>query len=433
LSTVDARDQTADVHEGRCARTRAVRVKALRHGQEARDGNVGVDETSRAACADRRKPNVLLLTSFLGIGGAEVVVRDLARHLDRHRFNVSVCCLKALGPAGLELAAEGVDISVLPKADLDRVDYFSALQLRRVLRDKRIDVVHSHTTHALVDAAVCRCLSRSVKVVHTFHFGNYPHQPGRTLLMEGIASRLVDRLVAVGEVQREWIQQTYRLSDRAISAVRNGVHVPQFLAGDPAFRRSICAQGKILVGTIAHLCPQKGLHDLLAVARRVRDVRTDVHFVVVGGGDLRGALERRRHDLGLDDAMTFTGLLTNAASRALPSFDIYVQTSRWEAMSISILEAMAAGKSVVSTNVGEVPHLIEEGAEGFLYNPGDVEGIASAILTLAQDRRLRRQTGEAAARKIAQRFTLDHMIRAYEEMYLDVLQSDQGRAVHALR
>jgi glycosyltransferase involved in cell wall biosynthesis len=408
----------------------SVRVSALARDRAVRHASVCVDE---ALSGDHRKANILLLTSVLGIGGAEIVIRDLARHLDRDRFNVSVCCLKALGLTGTELVAEGVDISVLPNTDPDRVDYFTALQLRRVLRDKQIDVVHSHTTHALVDAAVCRCLSRSVKVVHTFHFGNYPNQPGRTLLMEGVSSRFVDRLVAVGQVQREQIKQTYRLSDRAISAVRNGVHLPASPSGDPAFRRSIGAEGKLLVGTISHLCPQKGLHDLLSIARRVRDARNDVHFVLVGGGDLRGELEQHRHDLGLDRTVTLTGLLTHAASRALPSFDIYLQPSLWEAMSISILEAMAAGKSVVSTEVGEAPHLIEHGTDGFLYKPRDVEGMASAILMLAQDTLLRRMTGEAAARKVAQQFTVDHMTRAYEKVYLDVLHWDNSRPANAVR
>ena len=400
-----------------------------RDGQRAHGGEAARPVVS----GGRRKANLLLLTNTLGVGGAETVVGDLARSLDRDRFNVSVCCLKALGLTGTQLASEGVDISALGASDPDRVDYFSARQVRRVLRDKQIDVVHSHTTDALVDGAVCRALSRSVKFVHTFHFGNYPHQPGRVLLIERISSRFADRLVAVGEVQRAQIKETYRLADRAISAVHNGVRLPAAGAGDPAFRRSLGAEGKILVGTIAHLCPQKALHDLLSVARRVRDTRHDVHFVVVGGGDLRAELEQQRHDLGLDGTVTFAGVLTNAASRALPSFDVYFQPSLWEAMSISLLEAMAAGKSIVSTDVGEAPHLIEHGTDGFLCKPGDVEGMVSAILELAQDARLRSTTGEAAARKVARRYTVDHMTRAYEQLYLDVLQWDKSQPANVLR
>jgi len=218
-----------------------------------------------------------------------------------------------------------------------------------------------------------------------------------------------------------------------ITAVHNGVHMPVARGDAPTLRRSVGAEGKILVGTLAHLSAQKGLHDLLSAARRVRDARQDVHFVVVGGGDLQGELERHRHELGLDGAVTFAGVMKNAAADALPSFDIYFQPSHWEAMSISLLEAMAAGKSVVSTDVGEASHLIQHGTDGFLYKPHDVEGMAAALLLLAQDARLRNATGEAAARTVAQRFTVDRMTRAYEKLYMDVLQCDNREPANALR
>lgn len=378
----------------------------------------------RSAHARARKANILLLTGQLGIGGAEIVIRDLARTLDRRRFNVSVCCLKALGPTGMALAAEGIDVVVPPDVDPARVNYFSARQLWRVIREKRIDLVHSHTTHGLVDAAACRCLCRSVKVVHTFHFGNYPHCPARTRLMEAVSSRVVDGLVAVGEAQRERIKHTYRLADGAISTVHNGVGAAVSTGESAEFRRGLGADQKILVGTIAHLCPQKGLYDLLAVARRVRDRRQDLHFVVVGGGDLHSDLERRKQELDLGDTVTFTGLVTDAARRTLPAFDIYLHPSLWEAMSISVLEAMAAAKGIVATNVGESAYVLAHGVDGLLCEPGDIEGMAAAILTLAADPGLRKGLGSAAARTVAERLTVEHMTRAYEELYLNVLQWD---------
>ena len=364
-----------------------------------------------------RKVNVLLLTTGLGIGGAEIVVRDLARALDRTGFGVSICCLKVLGPIGRELQAEGIDISVLD-ANPDKSDYLSALKLRRLVRQKRVDVIHSHTTHSLTVAALCRCLTPGLRVVHTFHFGNYPHKPTKVLWMEHLFSRLVDRLVAVGEVQRGQIRSTYRLSGSAIETVRNGVQLPAPGAGDPTFRTRIGADGKVLVGTIATLIPQKGLQDLLAVARRVRDVRGDVHFVLIGEGDLRGDLERIRRERGLEETVTLTGWVANAASVALPSFDVYFQPSLWEAMSISILEAMAAGKPVVTTLVGEAPHLIDHGVDGFLFPPGDVGSMAATILDLAGDAGRRCALGDRASRKVAERFTVAHMARAHEQLYM---------------
>lgn len=369
------------------------------------------------------RANVLLVIERLGIGGAEVVIRDLARHVDRDRFNVAVCCLKELGPTGRVLASEGIDVSVLPNADPARVDYFTARHLWHVLRTKRIDLIHTHTTHALVDAAACRCLSRAVKVVHTFHFGNYPHHSPRTRMMEAVSSRLVDRLVAVGEVQRKVIRETYRLPESAIRTVRNGVHIPASNGGDPDFRRRIGAEGKVLVGTIAHLCPQKGLYDLLAVAQRVRELGLPVHFVVVGNGDLRADLERRQRELSLTDTVTFAGLVDEAATRVLPVFDIYFHPSLWEAMSVSVLEAMAAGKGIVTTDVGETPLVIDDGVEGLLCRPGDVAAMTAAVLRLVRDPFTRLALGAAARRRTSQGLTLGHMTRAYEQLYCETLRS----------
>ena len=364
--------------------------------------------------------HVMQLTNGLGIGGAEIVIRDLARNLDRHRFQVSICCLKTLGPIGRELAAEGVDIFTLPGAAADRPDYLSALTLRREIRRRRVDVVHGHTTHAMMDAAICRRLTRRLRTVHTFHFGNYPHKASRDLWMERICSRVPDRLIAVGEAQRQQILSTFRLQPSRVGVVRNGVQPPATDGGDPGFRSRIGAEGGILVGTIATLIPQKGLFDLLQAARRVRDVRDDVHFVVVGEGALRQELERARAELGLDETVTFTGWLTNAASLALPTFDIYCQPSLWEAMSISILEAMGAAKPVVTTAVGEAPHLVSEGIDGLLVPPRDVERLAAAILHLAANPAVRQAVGAAAARKVADGFSVGHMTREYERVYTEI-------------
>ncbi|MEZ5287595.1 MAG: glycosyltransferase [Vicinamibacterales bacterium] len=378
-------------------------------------------EPTESARADRRI-NVMLLTTGLGIGGAEIVVRDLARTLDPDRFDVSICCLRVLGPIGRELEAEGIDITVLPDAEHDRADYFAFVKLRRLLRAKRIDIVHSHTTNALNDGAVCRMLTPGVRLVHTFHFGNYPHRARKILWMERVFSRMADRLVAVGTVQREQVAAMLGTAPDRIEVVRNGVRLPTPGSGDPGFRARVGAEGRLLVGTLSTLIPQKGLHDLIAVARRVRDVRDDVRFVVVGEGDLRRELEQGVRDQGLEDTVLFSGWMTNAAALALPAFDIYFQPSLWEAMSISILEAMAAGKPVVSTLVGEAPHLIEPGVSGLLYQPRDVAGMAAGILDLARSPERRLALGEAAAAVVAGRFTVNHMTRAHERMYEDVLR-----------
>jgi len=116
-----------------------------------------------------------------------------------------------------------------------------------------------------------------------------------------------------------------------------------------------------------------------------------------------------------------TGWVTSAADVTLPSFDIFFQPSLWEAMSVVTLEAMANGKPVVATRVGEAPNVIENGVDGMLVDAKDIGGMAAALERLIVDPALRRTMGETARQTVERKLTVDHMTRAYERAYMDVL------------
>jgi len=260
-----------------------------------------------------------------------------------------------------------------------------------------------------------------LKLVHTFHYGNYPHRERKLMWLERIFSKLVNRLIAVGEMQRRQLIKLYGFTEQKIGMVRNGISTS--CHNEASFRARIGADNRILIGTIATFIEQKGLFDLLAVASHLRDSGDNALLVVVGDGPLRPKLERMRRELGLDDSVIFTGWVLNAAEEALPAFDIFFQPSLWEAMSIVILEAMAAGKAIVATRVGENPFIIEDKVDGLLVEPRNIEGMATALGRLIKDAKLRQRLGKEAERKSAQHFTTELMTRAYEDIYFEVLRS----------
>jgi len=364
-----------------------------------------------------RRIKVMLAIDGLGLGGAEMVVRDLARCLDRDRFEVCICCTRGLGGSiGEELLRDGFDVFVLPGQQHGRTDYLTALKFRQAIKERNVDVVHTHAMAALLDAGPCRMTMPGLKVVHTFHFGNYPHESWRYHIMEGLGARAVDKLIAVGWEQRRRIQAAYRLSDSGIGMIWNGVRLAAPKA-DESFRKKIGTGDRLLVGTIAKLIEQKGLDDLLTVARRCRDA--GMQFAIVGEGPLRGELEQRRSELGLEDTVVITGWIPNAAAQALPSFDVFFQPSRWEAMSIAILEAMANAKAIVATRVGDNAHVLEDRVSGLLVDSGDIDGMVDA-LTSTLDRERRCKLGHAARERFEEKFTLDQMIRRYENVYTEL-------------
>jgi len=365
--------------------------------------------------------NLLLVAASLDIGGAEVVIQRLIQAVDRNRFNLTICCIRGLGPIGEALSAEGFDIKVLAESAKHRHGYLAFLKLLRLIRRERIHVLHTHTTDALFDAALCRLLMPRVRLVHTFHFGNYPNRTRKELWLERIGAMLANCLVAVGEVQREQILATYGFGPKRLVVVRNGAITSDRQSGEE-FRRRIGVTNHILVGVTATMIGQKGLFDFLAVASRFRDQSNTVRFVIVGDGPLRPALEEKRRELGLEELVIFAGWMPNANEVALPAFDIFFQPSLWEAMSIALLEAMAAAKPVVATHVGEAPHMIEDGLDGYLVESRDLEHMATALRRLIDDPNLRSRLGEAAREKVSKSFSVERMTRSYEAIYQDMVQ-----------
>lgn len=363
-----------------------------------------------------RRIKVMLVIDGLGIGGAEMVVRDLALYLDRETFNVCICCTKGIGGAvGEELIRQGLDVFVLPKKKSERADYLTPFKLRRAVRQRGIDIVHSHGAPALFTVGPCKLLMPRLKVVHTIHYGNHPYESRRMHILECFFLRTVDHLIAVGHEQRRRIIETYRLPDKRINTIWNGIRLRP-----PAPRETLRVElgtgNRLLVGTIAKMIEQKGLDDLLTVARQCLDAGHAFQFVIVGDGPLRPMLEKRRRELGLEDTVIMPGWIPDAAVRALPAFDIFFQPSRWEAMSIAILEAMAHGTAIVATKVGDNRHVIEHGVSGLLVNPRDTESMFEALVQL-QDEKLRSALGTSALSRFELDFTRENMIGAYRSVF----------------
>lgn len=367
-----------------------------------------------------RKINLMIAVAGLNIGGLEVVIQKIAQTIDQRRFNLIICCMKACGSIGDSLAHEGFEIIVLGNQEKPRVRYLTTIKLLKLLRERKIDIIHTHTTDALFETVACKLVLPRVKLVHTFHFGNYPHITRRRKWMEAFSSRFTDCLVAVGNVQREQLCATYGFRRKPVRCVWNGVAIAAKRDGH-AFRKTVGAENHVLIGVTSTMIEQKGLFDFLKVARRFRDEGDRVRFVVVGEGHLREQLNAARRELGLEETVVFTGWMPHAAETAVPAFDIFFQPSLWEAMSIALLEAMAAGKPVVASRVGEAPYVVEDGQDGLLVDPGDIDGMTKALRRLVDDPGLRSRFGKAASEKATLRFTVEGMTRAYEEIYLGLM------------
>ena len=370
-----------------------------------------------------KKTKLMYYIGGLHHGGAERVVASLCRNLDADRYDLTVCWRSAIGKIGEDLKNEGFRLVGLPDVAIDTSPYKRFLALKKVMANLEIDIIHTHDRGSLADAAQCKLLGSRAKLAHTFHFGNYPNVKKSHLAMDRLFSRFANVLIAVGFEQAKAIRRALFLRSNALRIVYNGVEspspgeVPEILPED--LRQP---DRPTVIASISTLTEQKGLFDLLSAAALLREMRLDCVFVLAGDGPLRELLEQRVEDLNLTGMVRFLGWVPDAANALLPSIDIFCQSSHWEANSIVLLEAMAFGKPIVTTNVGESRHVIDDDRCGRIVPPRDPEKLAMALADLVRDREGAAILGQGARDKFEASYTIENMTREHDSVYEELLK-----------
>lgn len=373
-------------------------------------------------------PKILIVHSTLHIGGAEEVTANLCRHIDRQRYEIAVCYLKEKGVIGDKIAAEGTEVFGIPRRRDGKTDYFTALGLRKAIQARGINLLHTHDVHSLADSTACRLTLRKLRTIHTFHYGRYPHRDKPFRTIESACWRFIDAPVAVSQIQAENIRRLYRMPENRMHVLWNGVDYVG-AKSEPEFITEARQQGKTVIGCINTLIEQKGMFDLLETAAALKQTgRSDFVFLVAGDGPLREALIEQVHARGLQDQVRFLGWVQNAARVMMDHIDIFFQPSLWEAMSIVLLEAMAAGRAIVATKVGEAPRILESERHALLVDAKDITAMSRALSRVLDDQALRERMGSEARNCYTQQFTAAAMAERYMQLYDRLLEAKAGHA-----
>lgn len=297
---------------------------------------------------------------------------------------------------------------LFPLAAAGELDLGAAWRMSRLLRRLRPDIVHAHDAHALALAAAGVALagagrprlaaSRRVD----FHLHRNP--------LSRWKYRRVDRFLCASDAIRRMLIDDGVPAGRA-AVVHEGVDVDR-IAGLPALdvHRELGLPARApIVGNVAALVPHKGQQDLVDAAARVVAQVPDARFVIVGAGELHGALAAQIGRLGLERHVVLTGFRTDALA-LLKGFDVFVMSSVTEGLGTSVLDAMACGRAVVATRAGGIPESVVDGETGLLVSTRDPAALASAVLRLLRDANLRRALGEAGRARARARFSAARMV-----------------------
>ncbi len=372
-----------------------------------------------------RKLRVLEMIDRPFLGGGQRTVLLLAQNLDKKRFEVSVCS-GAPGPLVDTLRRSG--IPHLP-ATFSRKKFFPAVrEIRRILSENRIDILHTHGGVAGLFGRWAARRSPGPALVHTIHGIHYLHYRNPFarwgfVRLEKYLSRFTDAVVLVSEADLSSAGRRGLASPQKLILIRNGVD-PSTLkpAARPALlRKSLGLEpGRPVVGTVARLHRQKGIPYFLRAADLVRKSHPGAVFIIVGGGPWETKLKAQAARLGLAKNVLFLGERADVAA-LLSLFDIFVLPSLWEGLPYVLVEAAVLAKPIVATNIDGIREVVGDGENGLLVPAADPASLASAVRLLLEDPGLGRRLAVRARAQIPKDFTIRRMVQDTEQLYLKLI------------
>jgi glycosyltransferase involved in cell wall biosynthesis len=373
-----------------------------------------------------KRIRILEIINEATIGGGQAHVFSLATGLDKTVFDVCVACSNN-GPLVEDLRARGVRVVT---ADITRKPSLATLsKLRRIMRRHRIDIVHAHGGVAGLWgrlAALLEAIPARIYTLHGIHYLNYGNWVKRTVFvaLERVLSFCTDRIICVSEADRRAGLRAGCFTERRCKVILNGIPFPSLPA---RFNRRLkktelgIPHGAPVVGTVGRLHFQKGQRHLLEAASMVLKDIPNVRVLIVGEGPMRGELEALAENLGIRKSVHFAGARRDAAE-LLAVMDVFILSSEWEGLPLSLLEALALSRPVVAHAIDGVTEIVEHGRSGLLVPVGKTDALAGAVTRLLRDRGYAERLAARGRETVLARFGREKMVHATAELYLELFQ-----------
>lgn len=350
------------------------------------------------------------------------MVFNLISGLDKSRFTPLLGCLDGVGVLGKQL--EGAHVAVKHLSRQPGLDMGLFGRIVRLIRQEKIHLVHAHQYTAFFYASLAALSTGFRKILFTEHGRIYPDfvRPKRVAVNK-LVIPLIPPVVAVSRSVSESLRRYEKIHPKRIKIVVNGIDPEKFRnKGSGKALREVLGipRRDSIVAIIARLCDYKNHENLIRALSIAHRENPCITLLIVGDGPIREELETLTRCLDLGNKVIFTGVRQDIPD-ILHTADIAALCSYYEGTSITLLEAMAAGKPVIASRIAGNPDVVEDGKTGILVSPDDPEEIARAIIRLVNSPSLRDEMGNAGYQRCLKHYTLRRMVQEYETLYDQIL------------
>lgn len=379
----------------------------------------------------RRVAILFLVDQFTELGGGERVLLEIAQGLPSTDFQAYVVALRHdPDPCIWDLPC---NIRILHmRKTYGWAALRTALQLRRLIRELSIDIVHTFFETSDIFGLLVAKLSGVKAVVSSRRDMGILRTPKHNIAYR-LLSRYFSAVITVSEQVRQRVIALDRIKPSSVITIHNGVR-ENYLSRDPMFSLPAgLPPGARVVSTIANVQSWKGIDVFIRCAAEVHRIAPDVRFIVAGkfsDAGLAAQLRAMVTELQMDDCFHFLGPIHDVRG-LLHSSDVFCLLSRSEGFPNVVLEAMSCGAPVVATRVGGTPEAVDDGVSGWLVESEDHRAAAERVLLLLKDGAMHTRMAEAAMKRVRTRFTREAMLANHVAVYQRVLRSRQSQPISA--
>ncbi|VAX35110.1 hypothetical protein MNBD_UNCLBAC01-2080 [hydrothermal vent metagenome] len=362
--------------------------------------------------------NIILLSTHLNTGGITSYLLTLAKGLVQRGHQVHVITSGGnMEEVFLSLGVKVVNLNIRTKSELSPKLYKALWPLRKYIKENNIDVVHTHTRITQVMGSLVQRVTEC-SVVSTCH-GFF-----KTRLSRHIFPCWGQKTIAISSAVKKHLLEDFNVKKSQIELIESGIDLQKFLPVEEKkkgqLRKKLGLDGGSVLGIVARLSDVKGQDILVEAMSTVIKKFPTVKLLLVGEGKLEPLLREMVENLDLEDHVLFFPVV-DQAPEMLTVLDVFVNPSRQEGLGISVMEAQAVGLSVVASNVGGIPSLIEDGKTGVLVDSENSKILAEAIIDLLQHRDKQKKIGLAAREHALKNYSAEVMVDKILQVYQEVI------------
>lgn len=359
------------------------------------------------------------LITGLEVGGAENILLATLPRINDQDLRHRVYCVRGHGVIGKELERKGIFVTYLAYQGFFTLPR-TTWRLYRGLRRDHIQVLVTYLIHADLLGRVIGRIAGIRKIV------SYKH--GALLRWEFLryadrmTSVLVDRYIAISSVLKDRLVHVYHIPPKKVGVIRNGVDLERFVPQGTGTEPSAFPKGdhRMVLGIVGALRIGKGHPDLLHALHRIKAAGEKMPLLlIVGEGDQRRELQELVQHLRLEHDVLFTGRRDDIPA-ILQGIDIFVLPTYFEGMSVALLEAMAAGRPIITTSIPENTEVLRDGETGILIKPGDIPALTGALLQLLRDKSLRVRLAQNARAECMRKYDITKTVDQFKTILLSI-------------